>query len=230
MRAISRSKSLDFILPLHNMTQPCTVRCNGWQEDKGPPLVMASWGSGCSAKIIQEGIALSQANLTLETTASPQPARETKGNKWTFHPGSPADISRWLVLVEVSPSQRQLSRFSSQPQPELASAKCVSTPQHTSHIKSGRGIWFPKIFRKPPIKWTSPLSLNKMIVKSLICVLWHWSVHKVIYLTVVEGGELFSCLYCLKMLAIILNSFHNFHMWPQRNLFIPWFALFFPLC
>lgn len=65
------------------------------------------------------------------------------------------------------------------------------------------------------------LSFNTMTIKSLICFLWHWSIHNVIYLTMMEGGELFSCLCCLKMLPIILDSFHNFHMWPQRTIIYP---------
>lgn len=91
------------------MTWSQTECCNGWQEDKGPSLVMTSWRSVCSTKIIRERIAFSQANLQTQFSHSDQLAIEAKDNKCTFHSDSSADISRGHVCLEVLTSQKHWS-------------------------------------------------------------------------------------------------------------------------
>lgn len=140
MRAISRSKPLGSISPPHYTTQPWTVRCNGWQEDKGPPLVTACWRSGCSARIIQEGTALSQAKHSLPIAINLQ-EKQRAINELLIQ----ADISRACGNVPISnfpPSHKQ-----SLPVPNVSAHLSMVT-----HIKSERGIWFPQVFRKLPTK------------------------------------------------------------------------------
>lgn len=152
MRAISRSKSLDSILPLHYMTQPWIVCCNGWQEDKGSPLVMASWRSGCSAKIIQEGIALSQANLPLAKSfpiAISLREKQRVINELFIQAALlilPGDLQTCPHLKGSSPDF-SLRYNQSWQVPNVSAHLSMVT-----HIKSRRGIWFLKFFRNPPIK------------------------------------------------------------------------------